>query len=123
MMQLSPYIIVDGVQEALDFYQTAFSGEIKILNETNNRLLHAELHVSNNIVLHISSNYGRPTSNDNTNIILTFNDLEEQRQVYEELSIEGNPHMPLEKTFFNAMHGQVKDKYKVNWLMNCFLTS
>ena len=40
MMQLSPYIIVDDVQEALDFYKTAFSGEIKILNETNGRLLH-----------------------------------------------------------------------------------
>ncbi|MCD8872499.1 VOC family protein [Staphylococcus gallinarum] len=123
MMQLSPYIIVDDVQEALDFYKTAFSGEIKILNETNGRLLHAELHVSDDVVLHISSSYGRPTSNNNTNIILTFDRLEEQRQVYEALSVEGDPHMPLDKTFFNAMHGQVKDKYQVNWLMNCFLNS
>lgn len=58
MMQLSPYIIVDDVEEALDFYKTAFSGEIKILNETNGRLLHAELHVSDDVVLHISSSYG-----------------------------------------------------------------
>lgn len=59
--------------------------------------------------------------NDNTNIILTFDDLETQKQVYDKLSEAGDPHMPLSKTFFNAMHGQVKDQFEVNWLMNCFL--
>ncbi|WP_259338842.1 hypothetical protein [Staphylococcus equorum] len=52
---------------------------------------------------------------------MTFDDLEVQQQVYNALSKLGDPHMPLEKTFFNAMHGQVKDQFGVNWLMNCFL--
>ncbi|WP_251518195.1 MULTISPECIES: VOC family protein [Staphylococcus] len=121
MIQLSPFIKVNDVEEAVNFYKNAFGGEIKKLNETNGHLLHAELHVNETIVIHISSTYGREWSNDNTNVILTFDNLDEQKQTYEALSEAGDPHMPLEKTFFNAMHGQVKDKYEVNWLMNCFL--
>ncbi|WP_432724733.1 hypothetical protein [Staphylococcus equorum] len=66
------------------------------------------------MILHISSTYGKEWRNDNTNIILTFDDLEVQQQVYNALSKLGDPHMPLEKTFFNAMHGQVKDQFGVN---------
>lgn len=122
MLQLSPYIIVDDVEQALAFYKTAFGGEIKILNQTTEQILHAELHISNTVVLHVSSNYGKATSNENTNIILTFDNLDEQSSAYEALRVNGEPHMPLKKTFFNAMHGQVKDQFQVNWLMNCFLS-
>jgi PhnB protein len=121
MMQLSPYITVENVKEAIDYYQSAFGGEVKILNKAKDNILHAELHVSTAVILHLSSNYGKTYSNENKDIILTFDDLATQEQVYNALSVEGNPQMPLEKTFFNAMHGQVKDKYGVNWLMNCFL--
>lgn len=112
---------MNDVREAVDFYKHAFGGEEKILNETNGHLLHVELHINESIVLHLSSTYGREWHNDNTNIILTFDDLEEQQKVYDALSKAGEPHMPLEKTFFGAMHGQVKDQFGVNWLMNCFL--
>ncbi|WP_436861994.1 VOC family protein [Staphylococcus caeli] len=121
MMQLSPFIKVDDVKQAINFYQNAFGGEVKILNEKNEQWLHAELHISEATVIHIASTYGREWHNDNTNIILTFDQLETQQKVYDALSECGNPHMPIEKTFFGAMHGQVKDKYEVNWLMNCFL--
>ena len=121
MMQLSPFIKVDDVDDAVNFYKNAFGGEEKILNETNGLRLHTELHVNATVRLHISSTYGKEWHNDNTNIILTFDDLEVQQQVYNALSKLGDPHMPLEKTFFNAMHGQVKDQFGVNWLMNCFL--
>ncbi|AQM41468.1 VOC family protein [Staphylococcus cohnii] len=120
-MKLSPFIKVDDVEQALTFYKNAFGGSEKILNETNGKILHAELHINETVVLHISSTYGREWSNDNTNIILTFDDLETQKQVYDKLSEAGDAHMPLSKTFFNAMHGQVKDQFEVNWLMNCFL--
>jgi len=121
MMQLSPFIKVDDVKEAINFYKNAFGGEVNVLNEKNEQWLHAELHIGETIILHISSTYGREWHNDNTNIILTFDQLETQQSVYDALSEFGDPHMPIEKTFFGAMHGQVKDRYEVNWLMNCFL--
>ncbi|EKU47187.1 VOC family protein [Staphylococcus massiliensis] len=121
MVSLSPYIIVDNVSDAIELYQEAFGGEVKILNKKKDDILHAELHVNQCVILHISSDYGQETTNDNSNIILTFDEVEAERKAYDTLAEEGNPHMPIERTFFNAMHGQVKDKYKVNWLMNSFI--
>lgn len=56
-MNLSPFIKVDDVEQALAYYKNAFGGNEKILNETNGKTLHAELHVNETVVLHISSTY------------------------------------------------------------------
>lgn len=120
-MQLSPYIIVNDVKKAADFYNSVFGGEIIILNQQKNKILHAEVQIDESTVLHLSSNYGKPFSNENVNLILTFDDLEKEQRVYNDLSKNGDPHMPLAETFFNSMHGQVRDQYGINWLMNCFL--
>ena len=56
MLQLSPYITVENVKEAIDYYQSAFGGEVKILNKAKDNILHAELHVSTAVILHLSSN-------------------------------------------------------------------
>ncbi|WP_412521505.1 VOC family protein [Staphylococcus simulans] len=119
-MKLSPYLIVENVAQAAEFYQSVFGGEIKVLNQQKEQVLHAEVHVSESMVLHISSNYGKPFSNENVNLLLTFEDPSEQQRVYDALSVDGDPHMPITKTFFNAMHGQVRDQFGVNWLSNCF---
>ncbi|GEP84933.1 DNA binding 3- demethylubiquinone-9 3-methyltransferase domain-containing protein [Staphylococcus piscifermentans] len=120
-MQLSPYIIVNDVKKAADFYNSIFGGKIIILNQQKDKILHAEVQINESTVIHLSSSYGKPFSNDNVNLILTFDNLEEEQRVYDALSENGNPHMPLAKTFFNSMHGQVKDQFGINWLMNCFL--
>lgn len=120
-MKLSPYLIVSDVEKAVNFYNEVFGGEVIILNQQKEKVLHAEVKINEHIILHISSNYGKPSSNENVNLILTFEGLEDQKRIFEGLSIDGDPHMPLEKTFFNAMHGQVRDQFGVNWLLNCFL--
>ena len=119
-MKLSPYLIVENVAKAAEFYQSVFGGEIKVLNQQKEQVLHAEVHITDAIVLHLSSNYGKPFSNEDVNLLLTFEDSTEQQRVYDALRVGGDPHMPITKTFFNAMHGQVRDQYGVNWLSNCF---
>ncbi|PCF86111.1 VOC family protein [Staphylococcus intermedius] len=119
-MQLSPYIIVSDVKEAAQFYENTFGGVRKVLNEHEGQWLHVELEISEGITLHLSSNYGKPIERAGYNLILTFDQQEAQQRVYEALSEEGNPHMPLQKTFFGAIHGQVTDRYGINWLMNYF---
>lgn len=119
-MKLSPYLIVENVAKAAEFYQSVFGGEIKVLNQQKEQVLHAEVHITDAIVLHLSSNYVKPFSNEDVNLLLTFEDSTEQQRVYDALSVGGDPHMPITKTFFNAMHGQVRDQYGVNWLSNCF---
>lgn len=113
-MKLSPYIVVNHVQEALDFYKSTFGGEVIPLNEHQGKLLHGELKIQEDVVLHLSDDYGKDTSNTGVQILLTFNNKETQQRIYEALSVKGNPHMPLNRTFFNAIHGQVTDRYGVN---------
>ncbi|MDT0694008.1 VOC family protein [Staphylococcus chromogenes] len=120
-MKLSPYIVVNHVQEALDFYKSTFGGEVIPLNEHQGKLLHAELKIQEDVVLHLSDDYGKDTSNTGAQILLTFNNKETQQRIYDALNVKGNPHMPLNRTFFNAIHGQVTDRYGVNWLLNCFV--
>ncbi|HEC2158158.1 VOC family protein [Staphylococcus delphini] len=119
-MQLSPYIIVSDVEEAAQFYQKTFGGVLKRLNEHEGKLLHAELEITTGVTLHLSSNYGKPIERQGYHLILTFDQLAEQQRIYEALSEAGDPHMPLQKTFFGAIHGQVTDRYGINWLMNYF---
>ncbi|UEX90666.1 VOC family protein [Staphylococcus ratti] len=120
-MKLSPYIVVNHVQEAIDFYRETFGGEVIPLNEHQGKLLHAELKIQEDVVLHFSDSYGKPARNEGTQILLTFDNPETQQRIYDALSDQGNPHMPLNQTFFNALHGQVTDRYGVNWLLNCFI--
>lgn len=119
-MKLSPYLIVENVAQAAEFYQSVFGGEIKILNQQKDKVLHAEVHIATDIVLHLASNYGKPYSNAHVNLLLTFDKPSEQQRIYDALSVNGDPHMPISKTFFKSMHGQVRDQFGVNWLSNCF---
>ncbi|RXK17581.1 VOC family protein [Macrococcus sp. DPC7161] len=120
MKQLSPFIITDNVTKALESYQHAFGGEIKILNEHQGNVLHGELHVNDTIAIHVSSNYGKPFSNENVHIVMTFDTLEEEQTAFEKLCEFGSVKMPLEKTFFGSMHGHVLDELGVTWLFNYF---
>ncbi|EJE4551972.1 VOC family protein [Staphylococcus pseudintermedius] len=119
-MQLSPYIIVSDEEEAAQFYQKTFGGALKPLNENEGKLLHAELEITAGVTLHLSSNYGKPIDRQGDHLILTFDQLEEQQRIYEALSEAGDPHMSHQKTFFGAIHGQVIDRYGINWVMNHF---
>lgn len=72
------------------------------------------------VTLHLSSNYGKPIERQGYHLIQAFDQLAEQQRIYEALSEAENPHMPIQKTFFGAIYGQVTDRYGINWLMNYF---
>ena len=90
-MKLSPYIVVNHVQEAIDFYKSTFGGEVVPLNEHQGKLLHAELKIQEDVVLHLSDDYGKGTSNTGAQILLTFNNKETQQRIYDALSEKGDP--------------------------------
>jgi hypothetical protein len=43
----SPFVVVENVKETLDYYQSIFGDEIKILNKHEGKVMHAELHFEN----------------------------------------------------------------------------
>ncbi|MCS7459288.1 VOC family protein [Paenibacillus doosanensis] len=121
MKSASPFVFVENVRESVDYYQSVFGGDVKILNEHAGKLLHAELHLGGSLI-HFSDPFGReiPAGRD-VNIILQLDSEEELRNIYEALQKDGEVTVELQDTFFGALHGQVRDhKNHINWVMNYF---
>lgn len=55
----------------------------------------------------------------NEAIWITFShpDLDKLRESFERLGRDGHVLMPLEKTFFSPLYGQLKDKYGFHWMI------
>lgn len=122
MISASPYIIIENVQESVEYYQSVFGGEIKVLNEHKGKLLHAELHLGQTLI-HFSDDNGKGAKAGNVSIILGLDSEEQLRAIYEKLTSDGGQAVvELQKTFFGALHGQVADsKNGITWVMNCFV--
>lgn len=121
MISASPYVIIENVRESVDYYQSVFGGEIKVLNEHNSKLLHAELHLGSSLI-HFSDDYGRGAKTANVSIIMALETEEELRAIYGRLVEDGGKvQVELQKTFFGALHGQVSDvKNGITWVFNYF---
>lgn len=118
----SPFLVVDHVEESVKYYQSLFGGEIKILNEHQGVVMHAELHLGHTL-LHFSGTFGgRVPQATNVKVILLVETREELQKVYEALIADGGQvTAKLQDTFFGALHAEVTDsKNQINWVMNCF---
>lgn len=123
MKNASPYVIVDNVEESVEYYQGIMGGEIKILNKQEGRVMHAELHLGGGHV-HFSDSYGRTPKGENIRIILQCESEEEIRKVFDGLKADGQVAVELQDTFFGALHGQVTDgKNQITWVLNFFKRS
>ncbi|WP_405105741.1 VOC family protein [Paenibacillus sp. FSL K6-1217] len=121
MISASPYIIIENVQESVEYYKSVFGGEIKVLNEHKGKLLHAELHLGQTMI-HFSDDYGKGAKTENVSVILGLDNEDEMKAIYDKLVSDGGQvKVELQKTFFGALHGQVADsKNGITWVMNCF---
>ncbi|TKH44606.1 hypothetical protein C1I60_09015 [Paenibacillus terrae] len=120
MRSASPFVIVNDVQQTVDYYQSVLGGEIKVLNKQEGRLLHAELHLGSSHI-HFSDSYGKPLKAQHVQIILDFDSEEELKQAYHALAKKGTVDVELQDTFFGALHGEVTDYLNhIGWVMNYF---
>ncbi len=55
---------------------------------------------------------------NDVSLMLDCDSEEEIKAVYEKLSEGGKKTHPLEKTFWNALFGDLTDKFGINWLLN-----
>ncbi|AIQ50070.1 glyoxalase [Paenibacillus sp. FSL R7-0273] len=121
MISASPYVIIENVRESVEYYQSVFGGEIKVLNEHNGKLLHADLQLGQSLI-HFSDDYGRGAKTENVSIIMALESEEELRGIYGRLADDGGKvQVELQNTFFGALHGQVSDyKNGITWVFNYF---
>lgn len=133
MKTIVPYLFFQGnCEEAMNFYQSCLGGEISVqrFGDTEmpvdeghkNKIMHGELKTEH---IHLMFSDGAPhkeiTFGDNIQLSISLEEVKEQDRLFDALSDGGEVTMPLEKTFWGARYGMLKDKFGVRWMLNCEL--
>jgi PhnB protein len=134
-MQISPYLFFNGnCEEALEFYHSAFGGDVEINryggspmanqvpNDWQNKIMHATF-TSGDATFMASDVSPAHKVAQGSSIAMSIgtNDEASVDRIFAKLSEGGTVEMPLEKTFWGAKFGMLKDKFGVEWMVNCML--
>ena len=134
-MKLNPYLNFDGnAEEAFQFYQTVFGGELSMLRMSDGPGMENLSEAEKNLMLHISlpigdgqhlmasdcvKSFGHVLTLGNNNYISVAPDSrEETARIFNALSVGGTVEMPLDDMFWGDYFASFKDKYGVCWMLN-----
>ncbi|NHC42828.1 VOC family protein [Bacillus sp. MM2020_1] len=132
---LNPYLIFDGnTREAVHFYEKALGGKVMgimtfgdmqedpnypLSDAMKNRVMHAHLKVGEVDLMFSDTYEGMPYQPGNS-IQMAIHPKEETRarEIFAVLADGGQVIMPLQKTDWSPLYGQVKDKFGVTFQVN-----
>lgn len=132
-VQVNQYLFFSGrCDEALAFYQQHLHAQIQFLirfNETpepipegvlqagfENKVMHAEFTLGNQRLM-ASDGCNDAEAFRGFRIALNVPSEEEARRIFAALSLGGTVDMPLTKTFWSPLYGQVTDQFGVGWMV------
>lgn len=136
MAALNPYLHFNGnAEEAFNFYRSVFGGEFATLSRNKDlpagtpnltdpseadKILHVSLPVRDSFLMggDRPSFTGAATIGDNINISINAESEADARKLFDGLSAGGQVSMPLDKTFWGAFFGMLKDKFGIHWMIN-----
>jgi PhnB protein len=131
-VRLEPYLYFNGnAKEAIDYYVKLFNAEIKYLGkycETpmtvpdhwKEKVFHASI-AFNGVMIVFSDveDSSKPVQfGQNSQLSIYWNSLEKASSVFDRLKEEGAVITPLERQFWGAYNGSVKDKFGVIWIFS-----
>ena len=133
MPELQPYLFFYGkCEEALAFYKSIFGGKIDSVARMKEappempsppnwgeKIMNARF--ESGAVKFMASDGSPDTANVDGNISLTLitHDEAEASTIFNKLAAGGEVRMPLTDMFWNAKFGVLKDKYGIEWFINC----
>lgn len=133
MITINPYIYFNGnCEEAFNFYEFAFRKEIchisrykdvpklerKIFQESDEKIMHVTLPVSEETMLNGSDNslaYQEMVKHKTFTLIIHTDNNEEVDRLFNELSQNGQIIVPVGLTFWGAYYGHCIDKFGISW--------
>jgi PhnB protein len=136
MISINPYLnFLGNTEEAFNFYKSVFGGEFSTLQRfkdvpgTENipaadqsKIMHISLSISKDTILMgtdaLESAGQKLNAGDNFSLSVNTESEEEADKVFAALSAGGKIEMPLEKTFWGAYFGMLKDKFGIQWMVN-----
>jgi PhnB protein len=136
MKALITYLNFDGnAREAMTFYQRCLDAELTLQTfkdasmdappGAEDRLVHARLAKNGAVILMASDTMpGMPfVQGNNFSLSVDCDDVAEIDKLFQAMGEGGKVTMPLQDTFWGARFGMLTDKFGVNWMFNCQLSS
>ncbi len=132
MTHLNPYLNFNGqCRNALTFYQECLEGQLelqkvaespmaaKMPSEKGPLILHGALSKNGHTLLMGSDMIGSALQTGNS-IMLCLNCSSDQEinTIFDRLSAGGHVKTPLHQSFWGATHGELKDKFGMDWILN-----
>lgn len=131
-MKIQSYLSFKGnCQEAFNFYQKIFGGEI-INKETydnkeidipehyRQKLQHVELKGKGFHFMGYDAAPDTPlTTGTNIQMSIDVISKSEADEIFNALSKLGKVHTPLQDTSWDAYYGRCSDQYNIDWMINC----
>ncbi|GAA0545993.1 VOC family protein [Chitinophaga japonensis] len=135
MATINPYLNFEGnCEAAFEFYRSVFGGSFTTKSylkdapsdqpvppEYDNMIMHIALPIGPSAVLMGSDRpktFGPMTTGDNFHIAVHPASEAEADQLFNGLAAGGQVIMPMNKTFWGAYFGMLKDKFGVQWMVN-----
>lgn len=133
MTTVNPYIYFNGnCEEAFNFYKTVFQKDItymgrykdvpktdrQIFRETDEKIMHVSLPISNETILMGSDNseaHKEMLTYSNFSLIIHTEEKVEADRLFNELSEKGQIKMPMNLTFWGSYYGICIDKFGIMW--------
>ena len=138
MTKVNPYITFNGnCEEAFQFYKSIFGGDFLYMGrykdmpsenrqmfppEADNKIMHVTLPISKETTLmgcdDASADSKQTAIAGNIALTIGTDDKAEADRLFNGLSAGGEIKMPMNQTFW-AYFGMLKDRFGVNWMINC----
>lgn len=136
LLQTFPYFIFDGnAAEAMGFYADVFDAKVMnvmrfsdmpedpdhpdqtVPEEAKALIMNGTIQLPNGVNLMFSDNYpGMPfTIGNQITTMVSFDDPEHTRRVFNRLKEDGTVAMELQITFWSPLYGNVTDKFGNQW--------
>ncbi|WP_040206266.1 VOC family protein [Neobacillus jeddahensis] len=134
-ISLNPYLFFDGnAKEAVYFYEKALGGKVMgimtygdmpadpnhpLTDDMKNRVMHAHLKVGDADIMFSDTYEGMPYQpGDSIQMAIHPKEEARAREIFAALEDGGQVIVPLHKTDWSPLYGQVKDKFGVNFQVN-----
>lgn len=132
-LECNTYLFLNGqCEQAVEYYQMTLGATLHVLmrfsecpealpegmlsNGFDKKIMHCEFTVGNTRFL-ATDHSCQSESGGGFSLTLTVNTIEEAHRIFNALADGGVIQMPLSKTFWSPLYGQVTDKFGISWMV------
>lgn len=133
-MHVDIYLTFNGnCREAFDFYHSVFGGEyaafqtfsdgpadIRVPEDKKGHVMHVSLPIGASTLMGSDNPFDEPVATGaNFAVSVTADGKEQTDELFQKIGAGGEITMPLQETFWGAYFGSCKDRFGINWMLNC----